>query len=204
MHINLEENWQKQQWTWSSPKTSHEILVEDEVSEVHEETRKGISHVEPLGQQDRERSPRRKAMVETSDESPPWERGGRISPNPGQGDCLFHVFCQAIEAPGQKKRARRQLRSFLAAKMKEKFDFFSKRWDHTDARGQETDMTFQEYINEVAKPGNWASKFEAQILAELLGLRVLIHTSWDKIVDINPEGKRTACFSSTTASLTGS
>eukprot|EP00438_Fugacium_kawagutii_P004730 Skav210680 [mRNA] locus=scaffold346:49688:51439:+ [translate_table: standard] len=194
MRVNLEANWPKQQSTWNPPAAKQVIPEEDDFSDLVAETPKSTSHFEQQGQTDRERSPRRNVGAEVAAAPQTWERGGRVVPNPGQGDCLFHAFAQGLEALGQKKRSHRQLRAYLSAKMKEKADYFAKRWGHTDTHGQETDMTFFEYISEAARPGSWAGKFEAQILAELLDIRVLVHTSWDEIVDLNPEGKTTLGF----------
>jgi len=46
----------------------------------------------------------------------------------------------------------------------------------------------------LAKPGIWAGKFEARCLAEQLNIRMLIHTSWDEVTEINLEGTDHICF----------
>ncbi len=48
---------------------------------------------------------------------------------------------------------------------------------------------FQEFVDTLAKQGVWARKFEAEIMAEALNLKLLARTSWDEILEINPEGK---------------
>lgn len=55
-------------------------------------------------------------------------------------------------------------------------------------------MTFNDYISSMAAPGTWAGKLEAQVLAEALNMRFLVYTSWDEVLDINPEANDVACF----------
>lgn len=46
--------------------------------------------------------------------------GGRTVPNPGNGDCLYHAFSQALSKIEGKTRTHRQLRAFLTATLRKK------------------------------------------------------------------------------------
>ena len=43
-------------------------------------------------------------------------------------------------------------------------------------------MSFEDYINQVAIPGTWAGRLEAEAAAEALKIRLLIYTSWGEIL----------------------
>lgn len=69
----------------------------------------------------------------------------------------------------------------------------SEKQNHTDPRGKAAEMSFEDYINQVAIPGTWAGRLEAEAAAEALKIRLLIYTSWGEIFDLNPEGHDTVC-----------
>jgi hypothetical protein len=202
MFLNLEKSWQN-----SRPAAAPSIAANDKEQETetwdHEEDEaildwNGPRDSAPVKPAHRERSPRRPAPVSVvSHENIPekWNRGGILMRNPGQGDCLFHALVQALaeQEPG-KKSSHRQLRAFTVATMKNKAPVYEKKWDKTDSKGKDTKMSFLEYVDSIAVPGTWSGKLEAQVLAEALQMRFLVHTLWDEILDINPEAHDTACF----------
>eukprot|EP00435_Cladocopium_sp_Y103_P065485 s46_g27.t1 len=200
MFLNLETSWQNNRPA-AAPSIVQMTRSRNEMWDDEEEVNLewngpgDSTHVKPA---QRERSPRRLAPVSVaSHENIPekWNRGGILMHNPGQGDCLFHALVQALaeKEPG-KKRSHRQLRAFTVATMKNKAPVYEKKWDKTDSKGKETKMSFLEYVDSMAVPGTWSGKLEAQVLAEALQMRFLVHTSWDEILDLNPEAQDTACF----------
>lgn len=196
VQLNLEESWRHHD-NDAGQKT--EPIVVSQERESHDADEEHFELPTAMGDDspsERERTPRRqKANTPDSFPEPPWQPGGKRCPNPGQGDCLFHVFAQALRTVEKDKvRSHRQIRQFAVAAMKKKQAHFEKQWDHTDSKGVATKMTYLQYIDAMAKPGTWAGKHEAQVLAEQLELQVLVHTSWGEIMEFNPEGSKTVCF----------
>lgn len=190
MFLNLENSWQN-----SRPAAAPSIAANDKEQETemwdHEEDEanlewNGPRDSAPVKPAHRERSPRRPApvpVVSHEDIPEKWNRGGILMRNPGQGDCLFHALVQALaeKEPG-KKSSHRQLCAFTVANMKSKTPVYEKKWDKTDSKGKDTKMFFLEYVDSIAVPGTWSGKLEAQVLAEALQMRFLVHTSWDEIL----------------------
>lgn len=117
--------------------------------------------------------------------------GARSFPTLAKG--IAYSIALAHKQP-DKRRSHRQLRAFIVATVRQKAAVYEKKWGRTDSRGKETQMSFAEYCDSMAAPGSWAGKFEAQLLAEALNMRFLIHTSWDEILDLNPEAHDVACL----------
>lgn len=147
--------------------------------------------------EERERSPRRQVQSSApTHTTKTWTRGGTIVPNLGKGNCLFHAMASALEdaRPAEAKRSHRQLRAWLVALTRKNLSRYEAKWDRTDSKGVPTKQTFKEFIDLLANQSSWAGRFEAEIMAAALNLKLLVHTSWDEIMEINPEGKTSVCF----------
>ena len=96
--------------------------------------------------------------------------------------------------PAEAKRSHRQLRAWLVALVRKNLSRYEAKWDRTDSKGVPTKQTFKEFIDLLANQGSWAGRFEAETMAAALNLKLLAHTSWDEIMEINPEGKTSVCF----------
>ena len=149
-------------------------------------SRSNKEHEQP---RDRSRSPKKGTEKELQEptKSSRSLHGGKIIPNPGQGDCLYHSFSHALNRVDSQTRTHRQLRT-----LRKKKDVYEARWLRTDDRGNPTNMSFDEYIDLQGKAGSWAGALEAEALATALKRKLWICTS-STVFLFNEEGASPPC-----------
>ena len=85
---------------------------------------------------------------------------GTISPNDGNGDCLWHSLAAALSHGAEKKRTHRQLRAFTVQYMRRHIDQFGPAWDSFGPKGEPFKGTFNEYLDLLQKVKTWSGALE--------------------------------------------
>lgn len=107
--------------------------------------------------------------------APAWMPSGRVVQNPADGNCLWYALAETAST-ADKKRWHPQMRAWTVSLMKANQDL-EKLWiDHLrpDSRGNSSQLTWQEYLQEQSTVGAWSGAFEGTVCCEALDLRLWI------------------------------
>ena len=105
-----------------------------------------------------------------------WTPTGRIVPNLGRGDCLFHAIAQGLTEYGEvgssgTPRSYRQLRAVVTGTFKKYPTEYGELWANQgriDPQGkmQSEKASFDRYVQEIATRGTWSGALELSAYCE--------------------------------------
>ena len=125
---------------------------------------------------------------EILEEAQHWMPQGRIIPNPGEGNCLWHALAAAASSD-VKKRSHRQMRAWTINTMQDNDDLKAT-WTAQgcpDDRGQPSTMTWKQYLEDQGNLGQWSGALEAAACAVAMNWRLWICTDTGHLHLLNKE-----------------